>query len=358
MDTQANAPKTQKLDHLPVIAQAMQRLRLREVIDEIVPPHPRNVVTTGQCIEGMITSILLGVHTLYRVDEVLEPFDLELAFGLDRAVSSRHFNDERLAKALDDLYGAGTSTIYTRFTIEAVRNYDLDLSRIHIDMTSVKLYGLYELSQEPVDAEDPQAIPHIARGRSKAHRPDLKQVVYGLAVSGDGPVPFFGRVASGNRADPKELRFHITQLAEVLPDPRNTILVGDTKLFCGKTLLLLKKYGFDYVTSVPRSFELWELAYAAFEADYPMDETAPVLKGKVNRWGIYERWRGQSYDLTYEYEEEVEGDDGKTEKVLHHIPVRALVVESSALREKKRPGLESWLLRARHEPPEGGGPSP
>ncbi len=363
MDLPPEQPVTRRLDHAPIIAQAMQRLGLREVVDDVVPSHPRSVVTTGQCIEGLVTAIVMGVHTLYRVDEVLDPFDLELAFGYGAQVAASHFNDERLAKALDDLFAAGVLTVTSRILIAAVRAYELDLGRLHLDTTSVKVYGDYALSVEPEDPDDPQAIPYITHGFSKDRRPDLKQVVYGLVATSDGAVPIFGRTASGNRTDSEELRFTMTQLAKILPEPKHTVLVGDSKLFCGETLLLIARYQFDYVTTIPRSVELWEEAYAAFRADSGAKGPAPVLKAKERtwprppgheesgQWAGFDLWRGRSYDMIYEYEGEHDAAESpgnsKNDKVVHHIPVRVLVVDSSSLRERKLPGIERRRERER-----------
>ena len=58
-------PEIKRLDYLPIITQALARLRVREIVDEIVPVDPRSVVTTGECIEMLITSILLvGAHAV------------------------------------------------------------------------------------------------------------------------------------------------------------------------------------------------------------------------------------------------------------------------------------------------------
>ena len=63
--------RARKLEHLPVIEAALKRLELAKLIDEVVPPDPRNVVTTGQCVEALVVAILTGTHTLYRVDQLL-----------------------------------------------------------------------------------------------------------------------------------------------------------------------------------------------------------------------------------------------------------------------------------------------
>lgn len=235
-----------KLEHLPIVKVALDRLDVAKTIDELVPPDPRNVVTTGECVEALVTTILMGCHTLYQVADTLEPFDCELAFSWGDRV--QHFTDERLAKALDHVFRAGVPNVNAAFLANAIRAYGLDVSQSHFDTTSIKTYGDYYFSEEPDDPEDPQAIPHVTRGHSKDKRPDLKQILYGLTVSGDGGVPFVGRVASGNRSDVSEVRFNLRRLAEVLPNPSESLVVGDSKTFSGETFLLYRENNIGFVT--------------------------------------------------------------------------------------------------------------
>lgn len=338
MKIDSNDVTTRRVDHLPIVVQALERLEVRKTIDELCPPDPRNRVTTGQCVEALIARLLDGSHTLYRVDERLGEYDLALTFGWD--FGSDAFNDERLAKALDHLYEAGLAQLHTPILLNAVKAYKLDLSRLHFDTTSLKVFGRYATSH-PTNDEDPQAIPHVTHGFSKDHRADLKQIVYGVTVTGDGAVPVVGRVASGNRNDAPENRFNILRLAQVLPDPRGTILVADSKFFAGETLLLAQEHGLRSITMLPRSVGLWDEAFAAFQQARARGEPVAILKEEVSdrEGGNTNVWRGRSLDLVYHWKDE--------EKKEHAIPLRALVVESSSLLERKRASLERARVKER-----------
>jgi transposase len=334
----SNDATTKRVDHLPVIVQALERLGVRRTIDELCPPDPRNRVTTGQCVEALIARLLDGSHTLYLVDERLGEYDLALTFGWD--VEGDAFNDERLAKALDHLYEAGLAQVQAPILMNAVRAYTLDLSRLHFDTTSFKVFGRYATSHA-TDDEDPQAIPHVTHGYSKDHRADLKQIVYGVTVTGDGAVPIVGRVASGNRNDALENRFNIRRLAQVLPDPRGTILVADSKFFAGETLLLAREHGLRSITMLPRSVGLWDEAFVAFQHARARGESVAILKEEVSEreGGKTDVWCGRSFDLVYHWKDE--------EKKEHAIPLRALVVESSSSLEERRATLEKARVKER-----------
>lgn len=225
--------RSKDLDFLPIIADVLRRLDVAATIDARVPKDPRNVVTTGECFEAMIVSILLGTHTLYRVDQHLAPYDCELVFPWGDRLG--HFSDRRLAKSLDQCFQSELQPLYADLLKNAIRAFELSVSTLHGDTTSVSVYGGYLGSSEPFDPEDPHAVPHVTHGHSKDHRPDLKQVLFGLTVSGDGGVPILGRVASGNRSDSKEFRYALRQIAEVVPDPQDSVVVLDSKLsFLGR----------------------------------------------------------------------------------------------------------------------------
>ena len=334
-----------RLDFMPIIGRALRQLGVAKLVNEIVPMDPRSRVSAGECVEAMIVAILLGKHTLYRIDELLEPYDLELALGW--AGSSEHFHDDRLARALDDTFEAGLTKIHGAALMRAVEVHDLELKHMHVDTTSVSVYGDYEGSASPADPEDDGAIPHVTRGHSKNRRGDLKQIVYGLAVSGDGGVAALGRVSSGNRSDPKETRWLMARLAEVLPDPTGTTIVGDSKLFAGDTLQLARKHGFHVATMLPRNVGIWGEAFVAFRAaiarDEPLTQLKVVYPTRLGDDGAAvadleaepeKEWRGRSCDLVYRWKDEGTGKDLE-------FPVRALVVESTTLRGQKTTIVEA-----------------
>ena len=72
----------------------MRHLEIAKTIDEIVPPHPLNHVTTGECVEALVLSILTGEHALYNVSDVLSQYDTSVIF--QKEVDPNWFHDNRL----------------------------------------------------------------------------------------------------------------------------------------------------------------------------------------------------------------------------------------------------------------------
>ncbi len=324
-------PTIRRLDHLPIIGQILRALRIREHVDARIEHDPRSHVTAGECVEALIVAILLGKHTLYRVDELLAPYDLEVAFGWKG--EALHFNDTRLAKALDDLFAAGPSAVHASVVATAVDVLRLELKQLHFDTTTAKVYGEYPTSREPEDPEEPDAIPHVTRGHSKDHRPDLKQIVISLTATVDGAVPIAGRAASGNRSDSLEADYVLRDLAQKLPNLSEVILVADSKFFGGRHLEAVDHLDLAYVTLIPRNVGLWKQAFSALQRTRAEGELPELkLKEGSKLKDPDQVWSGLSTDLIYEWRSE-EGEDVS-------IPVRALAVYSTALQQRKRGSVE------------------
>jgi transposase len=77
-------------------------------------------------------------------------------------------------------------------------------SSAHFDTTSLTVYGDYEST--PIDIRennvDTDPLFTITHGHSKAHRPDLKQMILNLATTGSG-FPIWMEAHSGNASDKK-----------------------------------------------------------------------------------------------------------------------------------------------------------
>src|SRR5207237_626164 len=115
------------------------------------------------------------------------------------------------------LYLADRASMTTALSVAAVTAYGISPAELHNDSTSLRLYGAYRAcgadgragSTGP-DGGAPQDGPapgggagpaRPARGHSKDHRPDLKQLVWILTTCADGAVPFTFKMADGNTED-------------------------------------------------------------------------------------------------------------------------------------------------------------
>jgi transposase len=107
----------------------------------------------------------------------------------------------------------------------------------------VTLFGQYASSQ---------AEPRIAHGHNKDHRPDLKQLVFGLNVTSDGAVPLLHHVFSGNRTDDSVHVRNVDELRALL-GRQDFVYVADSKLCTQENMAHVAGHGGRFVTLLPRT---------------------------------------------------------------------------------------------------------
>jgi len=201
----------------------------------------KGILDHAQTLSIFIQNIILSPAPLYRIAEWAQPIDptaLELS-----ASEKRSLNDDRVARSLDALVTPRARTLFFRLALHIIEQFELDTRRIHHDTTTVTFAGMYNSSNRE---------PRITRGVNKDHRPDLKQLVFGLNVTAYGAVPISHEVYSGNRTDDTIHRSNVDRLRQIL---RRTdfIYVADSKLATRKNLAYVAKYGMKFVTVLPRT---------------------------------------------------------------------------------------------------------
>ena len=108
METIPYEYKTQRLDHLGIVAGICQQINLVNIIDESLPTPSNRKVSCGQATLAMVLNALgLTGRALYLMPEYMsnKPVDLLLGEGL---VAS-DFNDDTLGRGLDELFQAGVT---------------------------------------------------------------------------------------------------------------------------------------------------------------------------------------------------------------------------------------------------------
>ena len=108
------------------------------------------------------------------------------------------------------LYDFGVTALYSLIAATAAQRLGLTPTFAHLDSTSFHVDGRYNSAAPP----DEQVI-HLTRGYSRAHRPDLNQVMLDLMVEHQAGMPVLMQPLSGNSSDATDfgqiVRAHITQ---------------------------------------------------------------------------------------------------------------------------------------------------
>jgi hypothetical protein len=223
----------QRLCHLPLVMDALRRTKVFDVIDHAIGQHQLSEVSTSECVAVILAGVFVGAHSLWRIRERLAPYDMATVMQ-DPSFDLERFPEERLAKALDDLWAFGLDRLMTSVAVEAIRQHGLDTRFLHFDTTSLSFTGAYESEGLGSMGDGIQPPPKVTYGHSKAKRPDLKQVLFGCLSSGDGGVPLLGKVMDGNLADSVAAAEFFGKVRELVSDPREVCLVADSKGWCAR----------------------------------------------------------------------------------------------------------------------------
>ena len=298
--------------HLPLVLGMLRKLEVATVIDALLPPGPRNVLSCGHGVEALVLAILDGHHALYKVGQRLEERGMLSLLQAD--LTRVALNDYRLGQILDALFAANLNRVFGAVALKALEVYAIPTPWLHQDTTTIALYGAYDEAPEALGA------PRPAYGHSKDGRADLKQVLLSLGVSGDGGLPLRLGLRDGNRSDSTETPVAIEEcLALGLDGVRG--IVADSKGYSRRTLGLCLERHLGFVTLVPRTCTVRQ----ELEAWGQQQSALPLLGQKPGRTQdeAPRSWRGQSVVRPVE----VEWSDGRVTQE----PLRFVVVHSSQL---------------------------
>lgn len=181
---------------------------------------------------------------LYELEGWLSSLDLR-CIGLENTNKNIRLTDDRFGKILDRLFDVDRATLMTRIVIEAVKQFNIDLQQLHNDSTSVKAFGDYP-GKTTTGLE-------LKKGKSKDHRPDLKQLIYTLTISRDGAVPIHFKTYPGNTNDDST---HIETWETLcsITHNANFLYVADCKLCSDTQLSHISENGGKALVPIP---EYW-----------------------------------------------------------------------------------------------------
>jgi len=225
----------------PILRHFLARMDFPRLVNASLGRSREGLLDQAQALAVLVQNILLSPAPMYRIAQWADPID-PAALGLTEE-EKRALNDDRMGRALDDLASVRGRSLFFRLAVHIIRGFELDTRRIHHDTTTVTVHGRYEGSLDE---------PRITHGFNKDHRPDLKQLVFGLNVTADGTVPLSHEVYSGNRTDDTIHRTNLERLRHLLGRD-DFIYVADSKLCTRKNLSYLAHYQGRFVTVLPRT---------------------------------------------------------------------------------------------------------
>jgi len=242
------ALESRLLGGLPIVNAFYDRLGIDRLLEAHVAGDARLRVSPAAALGVVIRNLVVRHAPVYALGEWAGRYD-PVTVGLARD-ETELLNDDRVGRMLARLFDADRASLLTRLVLDAVDSFEIDLSRLHNDSTSLKLSGAYEHAGGQERGGKP--TPAARYGFSKDHRPDLKQLVWILTVTADGAVPIAFRVADGNTAD---VTTHIdtwNTLVELTGDV-GFLYVADSKLATFDNVAHIHTRGGRFLSVLPAS---------------------------------------------------------------------------------------------------------
>jgi len=179
--------ESRTLGALPVVNHFLDRLGLDALFTRYLPHRNRRVrLPPATALALLLRNVLLGRAPVYALEEwatSFEPAQLRLT-----AAQMSLLNDDRVGRALDELFDADRASLLTEVVLRAVQEFRVDLHELHNDSTTVTFSGEYRGAAQGHPRRGQQTLV-ITHGHNKDHRPDLKQLLFILTISADGAVP-------------------------------------------------------------------------------------------------------------------------------------------------------------------------
>ena len=233
--------KVKTVDVLPMVWHYIDKLELYSIFQKYIPKPKNSKLEPAQVLCMMVTNIICATKPLYMVEEWLADYTDGLS---EQPLNASLYNDDQLGRTTDRLFDADRASMLTEISAKAIEIYNLETNQIHNDSTSVTLIGKYNI-------EDSASVK-LTQGFNKDHRPDCKQIVFGLNITADGYVPISFQLFDGNRTDDTTHIPNWQELSDML-GKEDFIYVADCKLCSAENLAYIAGNDGIFITILPRN---------------------------------------------------------------------------------------------------------
>ncbi len=290
----------------------LQRLRVAEIVDEIVGPRRADAAAS--------VGTYIALATLNRVCDPCSKLALAEWWGTtagDRwlRLPASALDHRRFWEAMDHLSEVDLNQIERRLVAGMVETFGIDLSGLALDMTNFATW---------IDSANDRA-PIAQRGHSKQKRSDLCIVGLGLVVSVDGGIPLVSHAYPGNRPDVTQFPVMVEELVA-----RFNTLAGDEAGRPTERLTLV----FDAGQNSEANYDLVEGSPFHFVGSLPPSDHPDLLAVPA---GSYRAVDADAFPGLTAFE---------TTKVVFGIGRRIVVCHSENLHAKQSQGFDQTLATA------------
>ena len=153
----------QHLGSGPILKALIQKMGFIPIIDCNLPGDPRRVGPThGEAVAGMVACLLQGIGALYRMEQFAA--EESVLCTLFPQYDAKAWHDDHLGDTLDAIWTFGPGALQGAVTAPLLAGFGVRVDQIHYDTTSFKVFGRYEVEDEP-------ATPRTRQQTARQHSP-------------------------------------------------------------------------------------------------------------------------------------------------------------------------------------------
>jgi transposase len=237
----------ERVDDVPLLLSFLIQLRLPEILDRRLPPHPLHQgLSNGWLITVWIAYILSQAdHRKSPVQDWVDGLHRTLETLIGQPIRPVEFSDDRLTLILNRLsdpdawHELEADLWHAQCDVYALP----PVERVHLDATTS--YGYHAIDDDSL----------MQLGHSKDHRPDLPQIKLMAAAAWPGGLFLAGDVHPGNAAD-DPLYLPLYRRVRPLLGQTGLLYVGDCKMAALEARAEIAANGDFYLTRLPLTGEV------------------------------------------------------------------------------------------------------
>jgi transposase len=313
----------QRVDDVPLLLGFLIKLRLPEILDRHLPPHPLHQgLSNGWLITVWITYVLSRAdHRKSPVQAWADRLRHTLETLVGQPIRPVEFGDDRLTLVLRRLADPATwEALEADLWHTHCDVYVLPVERVRLDSTTS--CGYHTVTEDGL----------MQLGHSKDHRPDLAQFKLMAAVAEPTGLFLAGDVHPGNAAD-DPLYLPLYRRARTMLGQTGLLYAGDCKMAALETRAAIAANQDFYLTRLPLTGTVQAEFAAWVEAAVAGDQAATLIEIR----------RGEEQELIgrgYEFERPQTAVLGQVE---HTWTERVQVIRSEAAAQSQAAALDRRL---------------
>lgn len=329
--------ETRTIGPLVLTTPVLRRLGFREIVNHYCSIAEQGDIEHGTTAELVVQCRLSDPRALYDMEDWADKHaipDLYLEFK-----EAKQLNDDRVGRMLDAIY-EHRPIIWGELIANAVRRYEIDLSRLHADTMPIKFAGLF------ADQPNDEGVPRLEEG----YNPQgewVKQLKLFALAAGDGGLPVWFDALNGGDGDgpayvPQFEAFcQHANLASLLP-LKEVVILGDRKMPTQENQLTWLRVGIGHIGPVTMQDQDRQTLRRLLDEGRKWEESSYVAQRDRNKPSekrtVY-RYLGHTVTLTDE-------ERGDTHEVRHlYVHSSALAAHEATRRKNEMAAIEAEIER-------------